>query len=183
MKRLTLIILFSLPALAVLAAGLTNGVERGIVEVLVTAQRPDPRIPWRTEKPSLRSSYGVVIAPGRVVTTEDTVRNATLVEIRRPGQPAKITARIVKTDPRINAALLAVPEEAAAQFSSIAWDGNTTRNTTVTLAQFDDAAAGEPEGGRSGPPPARARPPPRGQTPRRGKRARRKAPDRRDRSG
>lgn len=139
MIRYILIFLTLSPWVTLHAAGSTNGFENGIVEVLVTAQRQDPRLPWRNERPSLRSSYGVVIAPGHIVTTEDTVRNATLVEIRRPGQPNKITARIIKADPRINAALLKIPKEYESTFIPVLWDGKTTRNAKVTLAQFDDA--------------------------------------------
>jgi S1-C subfamily serine protease len=136
MTRWFLILLTSLPCLTRAA---TNSLEHSIVDVLVTAQRPDPRLPWRSERPALRSSYGVVVAPGLIVTTEDTVRNAMLVEIRRPGQPAKITAKVLKADPRVNAALLTIPRDAAAQFIPLPWDGGVSRNDKVILAQFDNA--------------------------------------------
>ncbi len=136
MRCWILIILALTPCLTRAA---TNSFEHGIAEVLVTAQRPDPRLPWRSERPSLRSSYGVVIAPGMIVTTEDTVRNAMLVEVRHPGQPTKITAKVLRADPRVNAALLAIPQDAAAQFIPIPWDGGVSRNDKVILAQFDTA--------------------------------------------
>lgn len=139
MKRLLLMLLLAVPGLSRGATNVTNDLSRGVMEVLVTAQRQDPRLPWRSEHPSLRTAYGVVIAPGLIVTTEDTVRNATLVELRRPGQPSKITARVIKADPRINAALLAAPMEAASQLIPIPWDGGISRNGKVVLAQFDDA--------------------------------------------
>lgn len=140
MKCLSLILPLALAAGLALAQGQAPaGIEQGIVEVVVTAQRPDARIPWRRERPSLRTAYGVVVATGRVLTTEDTIRNATLVEIRRPGQPAKHTAAIIKADPRINAALLSLRPDAAALFTPLAWNGTLGRGAKVTLAQFDDA--------------------------------------------
>ncbi len=140
MKLLSLLIPIALAAGPAVAESQPAAViEQGIVEVVVTAQRPDARIPWRRERPGMRIAYGVVVAPGRVLTTEDTVRNATLVEIRRPGQPAKYTAGIVKADPRLNTALLSIRAEAAARFTPLAWNGILSRGAKVVLAQFDDA--------------------------------------------
>ncbi len=131
---LSLVLVLSLAATA-----FPNNMEKAMVQIIVTAQRPDARLPWRRERPVLRVSYGIVVAPGRILTTEDTVRNATLVEVQGSGQSAKYTARILKADPRIDAALLAIPDEVAGNFSPITWDGIQPRGTKVTLAQFDNA--------------------------------------------
>lgn len=116
-----------------LRAGPQSAIDGSIVEVIVTALRPEPRMPWHTSKPVLRVAYGIVVGPGRVVTTEDTVRNASLVEVRRPGQPAKLNASVRKADPCIGVALLDLPANAANAFSPIPWDDVSTRPDNVTL--------------------------------------------------
>lgn len=132
----------------ILSTAFANGMEKSIVEVIATSQRPDARLPWRRERPVLRVSYGIVVAPGRVLTTEDTVRNATLVEVQGPGQATKYTARIIRADPRIGTALLAVPDEFASQFTPVTWDGFQGRGSQVTLAQFDKGAQLQTANGR-----------------------------------
>ena len=128
-------------AAATLAMAETNEpIDQSVVEVLVTTQRYDPRVPWRRERPGSRAGYGVVIAPGRIVTPEDLVRNAMLVEIRCPGQGAKTSARIVQTDARADAALLAIDVESdGMNLPPAEWDGAVTTGTKVKLVQFDSA--------------------------------------------
>lgn len=132
----------------IVSTAFVNGMEKSMVEVIATSQRPDGRLPWRRERPVMRISYGIVVAPGRILTTEDTIRNATLVEVQGSGQAMKYTARIIRADPRIDAALLAVPDEVAGRFTPVTWDGVQGRGAQVTLAQFDKAAQLQTANGR-----------------------------------
>lgn len=138
-----------LVATAVIAAEPDAPVDRSVVEVLVTAQRYDSHVPWRRERPSFKAGYGVVIAAGRIVTAEDLVRNAVLVEIRRPGQGAKTSARIVQTDARADAALLSVEtEQGQDPLPPVEWDGSVSTGTKVKLVQFDSAGQTQTGEGR-----------------------------------
>lgn len=141
-----LLIALGFAASVAAAADPAAGVANSIVEVVVTAQRYDPQIPWRQERPVGRLGYGVAIAPGRIVTCEDLVRNATLVEVRRPGKADKIQARLIQSDARANAALLDVPSRAGTNaFPALEWNEAVATGTQVTLAQFD--AAGQMQTG------------------------------------
>lgn len=139
MKRLILLFLSALAAAHVPAAE-TNDVSRSVVEVFVTALRYDANVPWRRERPTFRSGYGVVIAPSRIITTEDLVRNAVMVEIRRPGGSDKIPAVLVQSDARANAALLDISASATGRLlPPVGWDGKVATGTKITLVQFDAA--------------------------------------------
>lgn len=145
MKRLIALILLGLAAMPIGAAE-TNDLGRSVVEVLVTALRYDANVPWRRERPTFRSGYGVVIGPSRIITSEDLVRNAALVEVRRPGGSDKITAVLVQSDARANAALLDISASAAGRsFPPVEWDGKVATGSKITLVQFD--AAGQMQTG------------------------------------
>lgn len=143
MKRLIILFLFGLAVVPAPAAE-TNDLGRSVVEVLVTALRYDAFVPWRRERPTFRSGYGVVVAPSRIITSEDLVRNAAMVEIRRPGGSDKIPAVLVQSDARANAALLDI-SASGRSFPPVEWDGKVTTGSKVTLVQFD--AAGQMQTG------------------------------------
>ena len=119
-----------------LPAQTTNDLHQCIAEVLVTSQRFDAHIPWKLNRPETKAGYAVVIANGRLITTEDMVRNAVLVEIRRPGDATRIKATVVEADPRVNAALLAAPTDG---FVPAEWSETVTTGSKIQLAQFDEA--------------------------------------------
>lgn len=116
-----------------------------VVEVLVTAQKFDSHFPWKKNRPESRAGYGIVIADGKLITTEDLVRNAMLVEIQRPGRAVKTTARVIEADPRINAALLAAPTEG---YTPIEWGAPVGTGAKVQIVQFDDAGQQQSGEGR-----------------------------------
>lgn len=134
------IIFASLFILSVMASRLpaqtTNNLHQCIAEVIVTSQRFDAHIPWKKNRPETKAGYAVVIANGRLITTEDMVRNAVLVEIRRPGDATRTKATIIEADPRINAALLAAPTEG---FVPAEWSDTVKTGSKIQLAQFDEA--------------------------------------------
>jgi hypothetical protein len=107
-----------------------------VVEVLVTAQRFDPSIPWKKSRPEFRAGYAVMVADGRLVTTEDLIRNAMLVEVRRPGDAAKTAVSVLEADPRINAALLSGPTQG---LTAPEWAAPVKPGAAIQLVQFDDA--------------------------------------------
>ena len=110
------------------------------VEVLVTWQRPDARSPWRRERPGMRQGYGVFVSPTHIITTDELVRNATLVEVRLPGRGRKWTARVIQADARANAAVLDVagltPD---APFKPAVLDEAVPRAEKVQVVTFDEA--------------------------------------------
>ncbi len=136
MKFLPFILIMILSVTMPTVAQTTNNLHQCIVEVLVTAQTFDSHVPWKKNRPETHAGYGVVIADGRLVTTEDLVRNAVLVEIRRPGDANKIKATVVVADPRVNAALLAAPTPG---YTPAEWAAPVKTGAKIQLAQFDDA--------------------------------------------
>ncbi len=110
-----------------------------MVEVLVTAQRVDPRIPWRRQRPESREGYGVIIAPGRVLTIEELVRNQTLVELRRAASGTKQPARVRLTDWQMNVALLEFDPPDKESLTPVALATQATRGTTVQVTRFDQS--------------------------------------------
>jgi S1-C subfamily serine protease len=150
MKRLAGLLLIGLTLVTEsLRADETDVMSRSIVEVLVTVQRYDALVPWRRERPTSRAGYGVVIAPSRIITSEDLVRHAVLLEIRRPGGSDKIPAVLVQADARANAALLDISASAEGKsFPPVDWDGKVVTGTRVKLVQFDDAGQMQTGDGR-----------------------------------
>ncbi|MFH1970744.1 MAG: trypsin-like peptidase domain-containing protein [Verrucomicrobiota bacterium] len=88
--------------------------DASVVEITVTYQDHDPKIPWRKKASAVRQGYGVVISAGQVLTTEDLVRNQTQVELRRAKSGAKLAATVLEADDQINTALLTFSNSAAA---------------------------------------------------------------------
>ena len=110
------------------------------VEVLVTSQRPDAHFPWRRERPGSRQGYGVFVSPTHVITTDELVRNATLIEVRQPGRGRKWTARLIQADARANAAVLDVANlPPDAPFKPARLDDAVPRAEKVQVVTFDEA--------------------------------------------
>ncbi|MEI7879268.1 MAG: hypothetical protein WCI95_00205 [bacterium] len=120
----------------------TNSLPASVVEVLVTVQKFDSHFPWKKARPESRTGYGIVITDGQLITTEDLVRNATLIEIQPPGGASKTTARVIEADPRINAALLAAPTTG---YVPVQWGAPLRTGAKIQLVQFD--AAGQQQSG------------------------------------
>ncbi len=139
MRRL--LSLFALMALSTCVAAEPAALpSESTVEVLVTCQRNDARFPWRRERPGVRQGFGVLVTPTQVVTTEELVRNATLVEVRRPGRGQKRGARIAQADVRANTAVLDVPSLAEdTSVKPLPLDDTLRRGDKVQILTFDDA--------------------------------------------
>ena len=136
MKRSLFVVMLSWACVVQVKAMDANNPPGSVVEVLVTAQRFDAFVPWKKSKPESRAGYAVVIAEGRLITTEDLVRNAVLVEIRRPGAAARTKANIVVADPRVNAALLSAPTDG---LLPVGWSEPVKTGAKIQLIQYDEA--------------------------------------------
>ncbi|MBI2440222.1 MAG: hypothetical protein HYV35_02505 [Lentisphaerae bacterium] len=84
----------------------TPDYDANVLEITVTYQDFDPHIPWRKKAAQVRQGFGVVIAPGQVLTTEDLVRNHTQVELRRAKSGSKLAAAVREADDQLNTAIL-----------------------------------------------------------------------------
>jgi len=128
------------------AAPAASDESRSIVEVIVAAQRSDVRLPWRHERTAARSGYGVVVDKNKVLTPEDLVRNAVFVEVRRPGEGDKVTAKIRVADCHVNAALLDIePGTGIESLPAVQWANALAPGAKVRITEFDDA--GQPQNG------------------------------------
>ena len=120
-----------------------------VVDILVTCQNCDEHMPWRLSRPQFRQGYGVVIGPGRVLTTEELVRQATLVELRQPGRAAKFAATSLQSDPQLDTALLEVRDAAfQRELEPVALATNVTRGAQTRIVQYDDSGLREEGAGR-----------------------------------
>ena len=120
-----------------------------VVDILVTCQNCDEHMPWRLSRPQFRQGYGVVVGPGRVLTTEELVRQATLVELRQPGCAAKFAAVIRQSDPQLATALLEVQDAAfLRELQPVALATNVARGAQTRIVQYDDSGLRQEGAGR-----------------------------------
>ena len=140
MKRALPAVVLLLMATAGARAAGGDGVADSLLQVIVTYQQYDPFAPWQKTRPGLRQGYGVVVAPGRVLTSESLVRNQTMVELRRATTGEKIPAALEMSDDQVDLALLRVADErAAAAIPALALGTNVVpKHAKVTILQFDE---------------------------------------------
>lgn len=77
-----------------------------VVRVTATIQYPDLQRPWLRKQPFTRMGLGTVIADGRLLVTADLVAHSTYIELERPEDGPKTTARIEALDEECNLAVL-----------------------------------------------------------------------------
>ena len=138
-------------ALASIRGGAAETPAAGVqvMDILVTCQNCDEHMPWRLSRPQFRQGYGVVIGPGRVLTTEELVRQATLVELRQPGRAAKFAATIRQADPQLAAALLEVRDAAfQRELEPVTLATNVARGAQTRIVQYDDSGLRQEGAGR-----------------------------------
>jgi S1-C subfamily serine protease len=141
MKALRLpTILLALLAIALPVNGQEPDPKDCLVEVIVTYQAHDAYTPWQKRRPGTRVGYGVVVRDGQVITTENLVRNHTLVELRRAATGEKIPATVETSDYQVNLALLRIddPRGAAGLKPLDLAKNDITRETKTTILQFDE---------------------------------------------
>jgi len=107
-----------------------EAMEDSLVRVVVIYQNHDAGLPWRKQAPGARHGYAVMVGDRHALTTENLVRNQTLVQVQRARSGEKIAARVVRADPQANLALLEIDRP---QVADAAW------RPLQTLAGLDDA--------------------------------------------
>jgi len=103
----------ALTALASAPQARSEPVPGALVRVLVTYQQADPFLPWQYQAPGMKSGYGVAVASNLILTTENLVRSAKLVELQQPRAGEKTKADVLISDPQVNLALLRIADRAA----------------------------------------------------------------------
>lgn len=130
------------PLLLALTAG-AQPATNATVQIVASQQQYDPFVPWQKRRPAERAGYGVCVAPGRVLTTEHLVRNATLVEFMGARAGERVPARVLLADEQVNLALLSVDEQDAAplELRPAVLATNVARGDRLTVVQFDETRA------------------------------------------
>jgi len=127
----------ALPAPAVAAP--TPDYDAGVVEIIVTYQDHDPRIPWRGKASATRRGYGVVVSAGQVLTTAGLVRNHTLVELRRARSGVKLPAAVLEADDQLDTALLTFTNTPSADtFRPMALADTIRRDDRLTIVKLEN---------------------------------------------
>jgi len=106
MKSLFIPLFAALLIPSVLPAEDAPSPPRSIVYVASTSQSWKFPQPWDKNQPSRKRGLGAVIEGGRILVTGELTANATYIQLERPGDGAKATARVVARDYECNLALL-----------------------------------------------------------------------------
>ncbi len=139
MIRLHLSLLILLTT-ATLAAAQSDQNEP-VVRVTVTYQQHDPFLPWQKRSPAVRYGFGTVIDGTHVLTTENLVRNHTLIEIQLARSGENITTTLVKADPQVGLALLHVADaKALAGLQHVAPADHAPGSSSVEIIQIDETS-------------------------------------------
>lgn len=110
-----------------------------IVRVKTSYQKDNPYYPWQKQQPGARAGFGVVIDDSHILTTENLVRNNTLIEIQLPHSGENITATLIKSDHQVNLALLHIEHnEPLAKMDYPSFAKRTPLNSDVSIVQIDE---------------------------------------------
>ncbi len=120
-----------------------------VVRVLVTYQQVDPFLPWQYQAPAMKSGYGVAVSSNLILTTENLVRSARLVELQQPRAGEKTMADVLISDPQVNLALLRVGQNMPAMPPTIVEIAEQLdRNAPLTILQINETGEEQSGGGR-----------------------------------
>ena len=98
----------SLASIGVAGAAARPAFEREVVGISVTYQAWDQDRPWLKRTPQLRQALAAVVEGPLLLTTWQMVSDATLIEVERPDGNGRVGAHVVRVDPQVDLALLAV---------------------------------------------------------------------------
>lgn len=116
--------------------------EKNVVRVLVTSQQFDAFLPWQKTQTGFRQGYGVVVSGGLVLTTENLVRNHTLVQVQRMQSGRKLQATVEQADVATDLALLRInDEEDRIGLEPMEILDRLDDAASVELVQFDETSA------------------------------------------
>jgi len=82
--------------------------DASVVGLRVTFQSWDQDRPWSKRAPEVRFPLAVVIDRDLLLTTAHMVADATFVQVEKVGSAVRVPAKVVRTDPEIDLALLTV---------------------------------------------------------------------------
>ncbi len=89
----------------------TDSRKVGLLYVEAVRQGFDILRPWEKEKAAKKHAMGVYLGNGRVLTLNDTVQDATYIELSLPDQSRRVPAKVLKSDSGLSLALLGVQHE------------------------------------------------------------------------
>lgn len=81
------------------------------VRIHVTYQHTDYVSPWNRKREESRSGYGCPVAPGKILTAADIVKDATTIRLEKSGESRYFPGRVALVDYDVNLALLAVDDD------------------------------------------------------------------------
>jgi len=123
------------------AAESAENSTESIVRVKSSYQRDSSFYPWRKQQPRRRIGFGVVIDKTHILTTENVVRNNTLVEIQLPHSGRNITATVVKSDHQVDLALLRIEDsEVLAAINYPEFIEKLPLKSFVSITQIDETS-------------------------------------------
>lgn len=82
-----------------------------LVRLHVAGQKPDYSSPWKREREENRSGYGCLVAPGRILTTADIVKDATMIKVEKRGEKRYYPGSVAAIDYDVDLALITVEDE------------------------------------------------------------------------
>jgi PDZ domain-containing protein/trypsin-like peptidase len=85
-----------------------RSLETAVVDLGVTYQPWDQDRPWVKRQPQFRQALAAVVEGPLLLTSAQMVADATLIEVEKFGYASRVAARVVRVDPQIDLALLAV---------------------------------------------------------------------------
>ncbi len=113
--------------------------EQSVLSLTVTHQSYDPQVPWQKSEPGTRRGYATVVGKGLLLTTETTVRNHTLVQLRKTRSGERITASVELADFDSNLALLRIPDDKAIGMVPIKLAPEVPHDAQLTIVQFNES--------------------------------------------
>lgn len=110
-----------------------------ILRVISNFQTYDPFLPWQKSPPGARAGYAFLNTDGMLVTTEDLVRNSTMIELQRPAGGEKYAATVELADEDINLAVLRVRDrDAVRDLTGMDCASGISPDARISIVQFDD---------------------------------------------
>lgn len=94
----------SAPALA------ANAYDAGIVALTITSQTWDEDRPWEKNSPTNRRVSAVVVDGPYLLTTAQSLADATLIQAEKFGRGKRASASVVRSDPEVDLAILKVDD-------------------------------------------------------------------------
>ncbi|MDD4871647.1 MAG: hypothetical protein PHR77_13905 [Kiritimatiellae bacterium] len=118
-----------------------NNFLQSVVQVQVTSQEYDTFLPWQKKNPSPKIGYGVAVSSSEVITTENLIRNNTLIELRKASSGEKIPATVVMSDEQANLAILKIADNSNENsLLPVQFADSLSRTDDVSILQFDETA-------------------------------------------